>query len=227
MELVEAKRDWVFCDSSMVANKFGLNHKDVVRTIHRIQNDLKKINFKNIPICKTEIRVYRGREYTAYLMSRDFFSLLVPRFKGLKAFEWQLKFNDAFYLMEKQLLSKVNNEQDIKWLGGRKQLKITRREETDIIKEFIEYAEKQGSQHAQYYYKHYTNATYKALGLVAQKYPKLRDTLDMYQMAQITLAEQLVRNKLRKYMGLGRHYTDIYSSIKQDLLNLGETLQLI
>lgn len=107
MELVEVKNKSVFCDSSMVARKFGFKHNHVIKTCNSLIEDINEIkgNSKH-PLIIEEERNYRGTDYTAYLMDRNFFSLLCMRFKGKKALEWQMKFNDAFYKMESALLEK-------------------------------------------------------------------------------------------------------------------------
>jgi len=139
-----------------------------------------------------EERNYRGKKYTAYLMDREFFSLLSMRFKGKKALEWQVKFNAAFYDMEKLLLAEAWNSQSDPWLSSRKKGKQIRKDTTDVIKEFVEYATAQDSKSAKFYYKHITNATYRALGLLVYKKPKIRDTLDMMEINQLATAEYTI-----------------------------------
>jgi len=227
MELVEVKRNEVFCDSHMIARKFGLRNNDVNKTIKKVMSDIGDLRVAGVvPKIMTEEREYRGNEYTSYLMNRDFFSFLVMRFKGKKAIKWQLTFIAAFNAMENRLLTADKNASDPKWIGQRQQTKIARLEETDVIKEFVEYATGQGSTMAKFYYKHITNATYKALGLMFQKKPKLRDTMNLYELSELLLAERVAKNSLRKYMELHRHYKDVYESVKEDLLIFASGLRL-
>lgn len=227
MDLVEVKRNEVFCDSSMVAKKFEMKHGHVTETILKVVSDLDGFRVASAdPKCKTEEREYRGQKYTAYLMNRDFFSFLVMRFKGKKAIKWQLEFIAAFNAMERRILVSDKNATDSNWLVHREQGKIARLKETDVIKEFVEYATEQGSTKARYYYKHITNATYKALGLMVQRKPKLRETMDLYEISELLLAERLATNSLSRYMKLGRHYKDIYESVKEDLLGFGSGLRI-
>lgn len=228
MELVEVKRNEVFCDSHLVAKKFGFKHHYVVDRINRVEAIISSVKGVTgcYPKCSTEEREYRGNKYTAYLMNRDFFSFLVMRFKGKKAIKWQLEFIAAFNAMENRILVADKNATDPQWLGQREQGKIARLEETDVIKEFVDYATEQGSKSAIFYYKHITNATYKALGLMVQRKPRLRDTMNLYEISELLLAERLAKNSLEKYMNLGRHYKDIYESVKDDLMQFGSGLRL-
>ncbi len=227
MELVEVKKGAVFCDSHMVARKFGQKHAEVVKRIKRLESDLAELRVvSDYPKTITEDREYRGTKYTSYLMNREFFSLLVMRFRGKKALEWQVKFNDAFYQMEKRLLFADSNATDPTFLKTRKQGKIARLQETDIIKDFVEYATKQGSKSAKFYYKHITNSCYRALGLLVQSRPKLRDTMDIMELAELQLMEHRAGLLLKKYMKLGRNYKDIYTSVKEDLVTFGSELRI-
>lgn len=228
MELVEVKNSEVFCDSHVVAKKFEYKPIRVVKLIKDVASDIESVEGVHscTPKCVEEERVYRGQKYTAYLMNRDFFSLLIMRFKGNKAFQWQMKFISAFNAMEQRILYADKNASDQKWLSGRESGKIARREETDTIKEFVEYATSQGSKSAKFYYKHITNATYKALGLMVQRKPKLRDTMNLYEISEPLLAERVAKESIERYMLLGRNYKDIYVSVKDDLLKFGSGLRI-
>ncbi len=226
MELVEVKKEEVFCNSHMVAVKFGVKHFYVIRMAKQLIKDIGKMRRALLkrPFHYTEERIYRGNKYTAYLMNKKFFVMLVMRFKGTKAMEWQSEFIDAFEYMEERIALADQNSKNTLWITQREQGKIARKEETDVIKEFVDYATKQGSKNAKFYYKHITNSSYRSLSLMQHKKPKLRDTMDVYQVASLVLAEGIAKERLKKYMKLGRHYKDIYESVKDDLLNFGGRL---
>lgn len=155
-------------------------------------------------------------------MNRDGFSLLVMGFTGKKAFQWKIKFIEAFNLMEKTLLNKSNEE----WPTTREQGKLIRRNETDTIQEFTDYAISQGSKSAQFYYKHYTNATYKALQLLENKKPKTRETLDLLQLHQLLLAEDIVTKTIKREMENKEHYKVIFEKCKISLENFANSLMI-
>jgi len=227
MQLVEVKKEEVYCDSLIVARKFEQPHKEVVKRILKLEDDFNKLRgVSNPPKTLKENREYRNQKYTAYLMNREFFSLLVMRFKGIKALEWQIKFNNAFYAMEEQLVKEKTNASNTYWLKGRKTLTNGRKETTDVIKDFVEYATRQGSTKAKYYYTHITTATYRALDLMYQKKPKLRDTLNIYEIGELLLTERFARNSLKKYMDLNRNYKDIYESVRDDLVAYAENIKI-
>jgi Rha family phage regulatory protein len=234
MDLVEFKKDDVYCDTGIIARKFGMQHAKVVQAMETLIPKLddfrvtafhSKIKGMN-PKYLVEQRSYRGRDFKAYLLNRDCFILLAMRFDTKRARQWQGRFVSAFNTMEQHIATSIENQQDKNWLNGRATGKIARLEETDVIKEFVEYATNQGSKSAKFYYKHITNATYKALGMMSQRKPKLRDMMDIYELSELLLAERLAKNSLKKYMSLNRHYKDIYESVKDDLIMFCDGLNM-
>jgi hypothetical protein len=104
------------------------------------------------------------------------------------------------------------------WQAQRQQGKIGRREETDTIKDFVEYAKGQGSSKAEFYYKHITTATYKALFIVKDKFPgSFRDMLDNMQLSYLSAAEYVAANALKDGMAQSLYYKDIYILAKAKL----------
>jgi Rha family phage regulatory protein len=212
----------------MVADKFDYRHPHVIKVIKKLIVELAVIKGdgqSTLNFIETE-REYRGQSFTVYLMDRRAFSLLSMRFTGAKALEWQVKFNDAFYLMEKQLLTEQLNKGNAHWVTQREQGKIARKEETDTIKEFVDYATAQGSTNAKFYYKHVTVACYKCLQLIESEKPKLRDTLDIMELNQLALAEHLAEKSLKKHMATGEHYKAIFSLVKADLERFADSLMI-
>ena len=227
MDLVKLKKGEIFCDSNLVSQKFKVKHNKVTRTIENLVEDLSGL--RDTP-CTPKVlefdNEYRGQKFKSYHMNREFFSLLAMRFKGKNALEWQVKFNAAFYQMETRLLIEFHNKNDQKWVAERIQGKIARKETTDMIKGFVEYATEQGSKSAKFYYKHITNATYKALGLITHKQPGLRNTLDSMQLAWLMSAEYVAQQSLKKHMATGEHYKAIFVLVKQDIESFAGALLL-
>lgn len=225
--LVELKKGELFCDSNIVAKKFEIKHNKIIITIEKLLRDLKDLRVvTDHPKTVVVYREYRGQKFKTYLMNREFFSLLSMRFRTREAFEWQVKFNDAFYAMEKRLLIESVNKDNSAWQGEREQGKLVRRQTTDVIKDFVEYATKQGSKNARMYYKHITSATYKALDIIASKQPKVRESLNGLQLAWLTSAEHIARQSLKKHMNNGEDYHAIYVLVKQDLELFSKSLML-
>ena len=89
--------------------------------------------------------------------------------------------------------------------------RMTRRAETDAIKEFVEYARMQGSTHADHYYSNYTRLAYKSVGITD------KTTAAGSQLDDLSLVEHLIAHTLRTGMAAGRNYKDIYQDCKNRL----------
>ena len=231
MQLVTTDGGMVLTDSQIIARSLGMKHKEVMRVVDGFLDDYPDLRGisnppKNIEYLRLEPRNYRGKDFTAAVMNRECFTLVFMRFETQKARQMQREFNAAFYEMERRLLQHEANRKDQTWIASRESGKIGRKEETDVIKEFVDYATGQGSKNANFYYKHITNATYRALELLVQKKPKLRDTLNCYELAELLLAERLVLTRIKDYMTKGRHYKDIYESVTEDLMAYGAMIHL-
>lgn len=211
----------ILCDSRIVADRFGKKHAFIIRIINKLINDFKG-DPKSPLILKKEDE-YRGKKYIYYEMDKEFFTHLMMRFKGKKAFEWQCAFVKAFFQMEQALLRQSNLE----WQREREQGKQIRLDLADEIKEFIEYATTNGSQNAKNYYATITKMQYKALGLI-EKNEKInktfRNTLDLMDLHNLISSEQIARKALIEGMGRNLHYKDIYQLAKQRVLKFADII---
>jgi len=123
-----------------IASVFEKRHDHVIRDIELIIKDLNSLSIGDLPkIGEIFYSDKYGRKQKAYQLDRDAFSLLVMGFTGKKAFEWKVKYIDAFNKMEEMLKEPT----DTKQLEERneqleKQIQATSREliiQTEIFKQ--------------------------------------------------------------------------------------------
>jgi Rha family phage regulatory protein len=91
-----------------IAEVFNKEHRNVVRSICNLQNDLDTVAGGNDTALNFELSEYRdasGKANISYNLNRDAFSLLVMGFTGKRALEWKLKYIAAFNAMERELTS--------------------------------------------------------------------------------------------------------------------------
>jgi Rha family phage regulatory protein len=160
------KDDRSWTTSLDVAEKFGKQHKHVLRDIRNLEcqdKDFYRSNFGPIT------REVQGGQSEYYIISRDGFSLLAMGFTGKEAIQWKIKFLKAFKLMEegieelrKRLLQKerqVNKEY--------KQLKAdntaARRIGIDAIQKWVDYTIGRGTKNPKWWYSLLTEAQYDAI----------------------------------------------------------------
>ena len=209
-ELVYLKNNAAVCDSLQVAEKFGKRHDKLIAEIRRMYGELiGKRTPRNGGAKFYFESTYenRGKRYPMFLMTRDGFSLLVMGFTGKNALEWKLQYIRAFNQMEKLIQEKSTAAYQLSDQAE----KATRKTETDIIKEFVEYARAQGSIHADHYYSNYTRLAYKAVGIAD------KTTAAGMQLEDLSLVEHLIAHTLRAGMAAGYNYRDIYQSCKDRL----------
>lgn len=205
-ELVYLKNDVAVCNSLQVAEKFGKRHSDVIRAI---ENLLANDSTQNCVQCikPSRYKDASGKYNKMYLLSKDGFVFLAFGFNGKEADAWKWKYIDAFNQMEKFIQEKSTAAYQI----ADQAEKATRRAETDVIKEFVEYARAQGSTHADHYYSIYTKLAYKAVGITDKA------SAAGMQLDDLSLAEHLIVHTLRAGMAAGRGYKEIYQDCKNRL----------
>ena len=175
----------------------------------------------------------RGKEYPMFILSfNQGKQILARESKTVRkaVFVYIEKLEKDLELLKLEINSRVLKEkinlQNEKWLELRNETKEVRKETTDVIQEFVEYAKSQGSKSFDMYYKHYTNATYTALNLMQLKKPKLRNTLEFRELIDLSRAETLCRIKIKEYMQQGIFYKDIYKLVKKDLENFAKVVMI-
>ena len=206
-ELVYLKNDEAVSDNLQVAEKFGKRHDNVLQAIDGLRETLLKIEERSELFCVSRRKANDGQYHRMYLMNRDGFSLLVMRFTGKNALEWKLQYVRAFNQMAKLIQEKNATAYQI----AEQVEKATGRAETDVIKEFVEYARAQGSTHTDHYYSNCTRLAYKTVGITDKA------TAASSQLDDLSLVEHLIAHTLRTGMAAGHSYRDIYQTCKEQL----------
>jgi len=209
---IREKRGVLFTTSLDVAEKFKKQHSHVLRDIREIMAAQGEFGLSNFG--ESSYLNDQNKRQPMFEMTRSGFSILAMGFTGKKALEWKIKYEGAFSLMEQTLL----NQKNLSWQDSRKLGKISRHTETDAIKDFVEYAKRQGSTKAGFYYKHFTTATYRALFIINDTFPgSFRDLLDNQQIAYLMAAENVATKSIRDGMAQGLYYKDIFQLAKSRL----------
>ena len=207
-------------DSVLVAKKFGKIHRDVMRAIDNLDcsDEFMMRNFAQSNY------VVRGHTYDSFMMTRDGFSFLCMGFTGIESAKWKEAYINAFSAME-QALKKDSDK--LEWKQARIQSKEVRRNVTDTIKEFVDYATGQGSGSASKYYMNITKMEYAALELIQskEKVPSgFRDTLDLLDLCFLQAAEQVCRAAIKEGMERKFPYKEIYLLAKERVTKYAETV---
>lgn len=206
-ELVYLKNDEAVCDSLQVAEKFGKEHRNVLRAIDDLLETLLKIEQPSKLFIASKRKADDGQYHRMYLMNRDGFSLLVMGFTGREALEWKLQYIRAFNQME----SFIREKSTQMWIETRKAGKFTRKAETDTIQKLVEYAKEQGSSHAEKLYMTYSKLANKMAGI------NKRDEATVTQLNNLSLMENIILHEVDLGILKGKPYKEIYKDCRKRL----------
>lgn len=214
-ELVYVKNDEAVCSSLEVAERFNKKHKNVLRAIENLLEGLPKNEPTPELFRKSSyIEEQNGQRYPLYYMNRDGFSLLVMGFTGKRALEWKLQYIKAFNTME----AFIREKQTAEWIETRRVGQLTRRTETEGIKELVGYARAQGSEHPEKLYINYSKLANKAAGITD------RELATVVQLNRLEMIENMILGQIREGMTQQKHYKEIYAACKARVELLGSLL---
>lgn len=209
-ELVHLEHDEAVCSSLEVAEKFGKRHDKLIAEIRRMHSDLIGKGSPQNGGAKFFFEATyenRGKQYPMYLTNRDGFSLLVMGFTGKKALDWKLKYINAFNQMENY----IREKQSQSWIETRTVGKLSRKAETDVLKQLVEYAKQQGSEHADMLYMTYSKLANKTVGVAD------RDTATAKQLMNLSVTENIILKVVEEGISQQFHYKEIYKNCKDRL----------
>lgn len=96
-ELINIKNDEAVTTSLQVATAFGKRHDRVLRAIENVISNAPKNGV--VKFSKSTYTDSKGEKRPMYLMNRGAFELVAMGFTGAKAFEWKVKYIEAFETM--------------------------------------------------------------------------------------------------------------------------------
>lgn len=202
--LVTMAGNEVFTDSFIIAEGTGNQHKSVKRIIEKNKDDIS--DFGTLAILNRQSS--GGRPEQVYLLSEEqaaFLMTLLRNTKQVVAFKKELV--RQFYAMRWLIMERQTSE----WQETRRLGKLSRKAETDTLKQLVEYAAQQGSEHPDKLYLVYSKLANKMIGI------SKRDTATVSQLNNLSLAENIILHCVEAGMAAGKHYKEIYQDSKARL----------
>jgi phage regulator Rha-like protein len=203
-ELVTLKKNDVFTTSRVIAEGTNNKHKNVKELILKYKKDLQE--FGTFSVLNVESTGGRPEEY--YLLNEEqatFLITLLRNSKTVVVFKKELV--RQFYAMRKFIMERQTEE----WRVTRKQGKLTRKNETDVLKQLVEYAKVQGSKNADKLYITYSKLANKAISIQG------RDKATIMELNNLSLAENIILHCIKTGMAAGKHYKEIYQDSRTRL----------
>lgn len=201
-ELVYLKSDDAFTDSLVIAKGTGVEHRKIKNAIRKYEKQLRSFGKLSAP---HEAESTGGRKTTYYVLNEEQATFLITLLKNTETVvKFKAELVSEFYKMRKFIAERHTQA----WIETRQQGKITRRAETDVIKDLVSYAEEQGSTHADMLYMTYSKLANSMCGI------KGRDNATTYQLNNLSIFENLILQMIRSGMAAGYDYKQIYKECK-------------
>lgn len=207
----------------ILSKGFEVEHRALRRLVIKYKAEFEEFGF--VTTALQQIKKKRGRQVDEFFLNEAqsmYLGTLLTNNEAVRIFKRKLVVQ--FDKMKKELVRISSQAQNAQWLEQRKAGKETRGLATDTIKDFVEYAKDQGSSQAERYYANITKMENQALFLLEQKYPNLRNALDIHQLSTVKSADQIVIKSLQDGMKAGTNYRDIYKLAKLRVESFAEII---
>jgi len=204
--LVALKGNDVFTTSLIIAEGTGIAHRRIKDAIRKHERQLK--TFGLLGAYQTEST--GGRPEEIYKLNEEQATFLITLLKNTDVVvAFKLELVRQFYAMRRLLLERQTQT----WQETRYQGKLTRKAETDVIKQLVEYAKEQGSQNADKFYMTYSKLGNKMAGIAS------RDTANVMQLNNLNVIENIILHCIQLGILEDKHYKQIYQDCKQRLID--------
>lgn len=203
-ELVKLQGNDIFTDSLVIAEGTGNEHESIVVMIKKYKSDFDEFGVVRFTDLKSG-NPNGGRPTRIYQLNEQQATLLVTYLGNnemVRKFKKDLV--KQFFQMRKLLMERSTQI----WIETRYQGKLTRKAETDTIKQLIAYAEKQGSQNANKLYMVYSKLANKTAGIQA------RDEASIMALNNLSLIENIILHTIGNGIQAEKSYKDIYQDCK-------------
>lgn len=219
--LITLEKNIPLTTSIIIAEQTNVEHRSIYRMIKKYEKDLNEFGVLRFEIAKPKT----GRPLDYAKLNEEQTSLLIMYLKNTKEVRFFKKLiNKQFHQMKKWILEQKIQKANQEYLEIRKQSKLGRRLETDIIKQFVEYATKQGSKSANKYYMNISKMENKAFFIIKEKFKNVREILNITQLSKIMYADIVVRQALIEGMEKELYYKDIFQDAKKKVIEVSNSL---
>jgi phage regulator Rha-like protein len=203
-----------------MAEGLGVDHRSTMRLIERFQSEMEdfgQVRFEITPARSGGV----PQRYCLLTENQSYFLLTLSR-NTRKVITLKQRLVREFDKLRRQAEKRAS----LDWQQARDSGKAARRIETDVVRDFVEYAIAQGSTSATRYYGNLTKMTYKELFFAEQGLKKpdhFRDLLGVEQLVYLMASEHVAANSLKTGMAEELPYKDCYKLAKECVETLAVT----
>lgn len=204
-DLVEAIGNKVFTSSKIIAEGTHNKHYAVRQIIQKYETifeeepELGKVTFKMEPLKS-------GQKEKVYILNEGqaMFLMTLLRNDGVNGIvvKFKARLANEFVRMRKYIENEQKRSEETKESNKKNRL-----QETDVIKELVEYAKGQGSTHSDKLYIVYTKLAKKVVG-------GKRNKMTINELNTLTLVESIILQTIEIDMSMNKPYKEIYQDCK-------------
>lgn len=223
--LVYIRNDELLVSSWDLSLGFGVEHRAILKLLRKYQNEFE--TFGIFPPGMQQSRKKKvGHPIKEQFLNEAqamYLTTLLTNNETVRKFKMHL--TREFIEQRKLLMKMMNNKSNQEWLETRAKGIYARKETTDVIKMFVEYAKEQGSKNAEQYYVNITsmeNAKLMPLEFLEQKYPNLRQVVDQYTLNKLMMCDEIIAQALVEGMQKELYYKEIYRFAKDRVMTYAE-----
>jgi len=223
---VEIYNDELRSGTWIIAEGFKRLHYDVLKLIKkhderffRLENKQNSNQFitRRVPARKA------GRPVDEIMLNKKQALFLGTLFRNTdRVLDFKEKLANDFVEQETLLRNLLDQQQSNEWILNRSAGKLTRREETDTIRDFVSYAKHQGSTNADRYYSILSTCVNNNLFTFEGKFKNKRNAMTATQLMDIGFADGVVSKGLIDGMAKCLPYKDIYKLVKERIIMVAE-----
>ena len=202
--------------SLIVSEQLNRTHKGIIRLIRDRENDFNEFGTLRFENAKSKGRptefVYLNEQHLTFLIMM----LRVKQSENDKVLQFKKKITKEFFKMRKWIVEKQQEKSTQLYTKARTNSKFVRLMETDVIKEFVEYAKKQGSNNADKYYIHFSNLAKAYFDIqINVKGQNFRELLSAEHLYKIATADNIIKTAIKAGMKNNLYYKDVYKLAKK------------
>ena len=216
---VELWEDVARAGSYLLSQGLDREHKAVRDLIEKYRND-----FEDFSVLKTrKLKSTGGRAANEYMLDEDqfmFLGTLLRNNKKVVAFKKGIVLQFKKCRIENESLRQ--HKEQPKYQITRDAGKVVRKQTTDAMKDFTEYAKTQGSKSPGMYYMNITRMMNGLLFIVEGKFKNLREMMTTQQLMTVSSAEQIIDRGLKDGMSRRKFYKEIYKDVKKRVMTFAE-----
>jgi phage regulator Rha-like protein len=224
--LVLLKNNQPLTTSLIVARELKRTHKSIGNLIKQYRKDFNELGNK---VIEFEMSQKHGRPTIIYYLNEQHLTFLIMMLRvkqneNDKVLEFKKRITKEFFNMRKWILEQKTKKQNEEYIKTRGKSILGRKQETNIIKIFIEYAKNQGSKNADKYYMIISKMENSAFFILKEKFKNVREILNIQQLSKIIIADMIVKQAIIEGMEKEMFYKDIFQLAKKRVIEMSNSL---